>query len=535
ADCGVSSSSGIKEEEPKAGLKTSQWNEDLESDDDVDEFIFPKGDKFGDKFDIRLKVMGVRETKEDVTGTSTNPASGSTSFANDVMEQFIVASSVPYAQDVGATAIDISLVDEVVIVESDVEVLAGTVYSTASLATLASAPNAPSPSTSVTSYGPSHLGPNLPVSLSCWPHCFNTRAMAASSLLSSKRSKLKRCPSSFLFLLTMEHLSDGITAFVPYMSIPYLWNGHGDVISFSFVSGRRGNVNQVEEATTMANKETTEVWKHFTEGSSNEGGSRAGLILTSPNNVKFTYALRFEFKALNNVAEYEALLAILRIAKSMETLKRCIKKSDFAWTEEAKKALKDMKKQMAELPTLAAPIQGETLIMYLSAAEEAISAVLLTEQGEKQIPAKKVLPSSPSGSNHGPTDKAGIVKNKELREVGKLGHRAWDRSNGNIRGRGRHVDDADKRISRKCHTPKREGKAQRLRARQYVILKGTLYRRCSMVNKNKNDEGHLLSLDLLEERRELAAIAEEKHKRTLEKYYNAKVQNTILKPKDLVY
>nr|GEV55001.1 cysteine-rich receptor-like protein kinase [Tanacetum cinerariifolium] len=41
ADCGVSSSRDIQEEEPMAGLKTSQWNEDLKSDDEVDEFIFP--------------------------------------------------------------------------------------------------------------------------------------------------------------------------------------------------------------------------------------------------------------------------------------------------------------------------------------------------------------------------------------------------------------------------------------------------------------------------------------------------------------
>ncbi|GJV75303.1 hypothetical protein Tco_1506887 [Tanacetum coccineum] len=59
--------------------------------------------------------------------------------------------------------------------------------------------------------------------------------------------------------------------------------------------------------------------------------------------------------------------------------------------------------------------------------------------------------------------------------------------------------------------------------------------RCSMVDKNKNDEGILLNLDLLEEKRELTAIAEEKHKRRMERYYNLKVRNTILKHKDLVY
>ncbi|GJT41050.1 reverse transcriptase domain-containing protein [Tanacetum coccineum] len=61
-------------------------------------------------------------------------------------------------------------------------------------------------------------------------------------------------------------------------------------------------------------------------------------------------------------------------------------KSDFAWTEEAKKALKEMKKQMVKLPTLPAPIKGETLIIYLLVAKEAISVVLHAERGDKEMP-----------------------------------------------------------------------------------------------------------------------------------------------------
>ncbi|GKE82424.1 reverse transcriptase domain-containing protein, partial [Tanacetum coccineum] len=46
-------------------------------------------------------------------------------------------------------------------------------------------------------------------------------------------------------------------------------------------------------------------------------GSSAGLILTSPEGAEFTYALRFQFTASNNEAEYEALIAGLRIAAQM--------------------------------------------------------------------------------------------------------------------------------------------------------------------------------------------------------------------------
>ncbi|GJX28809.1 reverse transcriptase domain-containing protein [Tanacetum coccineum] len=55
----------------------------------------------------------------------------------------------------------------------------------------------------------------------------------------------------------------------------------------------------------------------FTDGSSCIDGLGAGLILTSPDGAEFTYALRFQFTASNNEAEYEALLAGLRITAQM--------------------------------------------------------------------------------------------------------------------------------------------------------------------------------------------------------------------------
>ncbi|GJS84412.1 reverse transcriptase domain-containing protein [Tanacetum coccineum] len=60
-----------------------------------------------------------------------------------------------------------------------------------------------------------------------------------------------------------------------------------------------------------------EPWTLFTDGSSCVDGSGAGLILTSPEGTEFTYALRFQFTTSNNEAEYEALIAGLRIAAQM--------------------------------------------------------------------------------------------------------------------------------------------------------------------------------------------------------------------------
>ncbi|GJZ13501.1 reverse transcriptase domain-containing protein [Tanacetum coccineum] len=51
---------------------------------------------------------------------------------------------------------------------------------------------------------------------------------------------------------------------------------------------------------------------------SSSGGSGAGLMVVSPEGKEYTYAMRFAFETTNNEAEYEALLAGLRIAKEME-------------------------------------------------------------------------------------------------------------------------------------------------------------------------------------------------------------------------
>nr|GEX56704.1 reverse transcriptase domain-containing protein [Tanacetum cinerariifolium] len=67
-----------------------------------------------------------------------------------------------------------------------------------------------------------------------------------------------------------------------------------------------------------------------------------------------------------------------------ETLKKCIKKSDFRWTAEAKQAFQQLKQHLSDLPLLVAPRPQEELIMYLSATHRAISKVLMIERGMAQ-------------------------------------------------------------------------------------------------------------------------------------------------------
>ena len=54
------------------------------------------------------------------------------------------------------------------------------------------------------------------------------------------------------------------------------------------------------------------------DGSSNEGGLGAGLILVSPEGHLMHCALGFGFKASNNEAEYEVLIAGLNLPKEMK-------------------------------------------------------------------------------------------------------------------------------------------------------------------------------------------------------------------------
>ncbi|CAL9019107.1 unnamed protein product [Prunus brigantina] len=59
------------------------------------------------------------------------------------------------------------------------------------------------------------------------------------------------------------------------------------------------------------------LWILHVDGASNQQGSGAGLVLTLPEDDETQYALWFGFKASNNEAGYEALLAGLSLASEL--------------------------------------------------------------------------------------------------------------------------------------------------------------------------------------------------------------------------
>jgi len=54
-------------------------------------------------------------------------------------------------------------------------------------------------------------------------------------------------------------------------------------------------------------------WKLYVDDSSTKGGNGAGLIIESPTRARYEHALKFMFKASNNEAEYEALVARIEL------------------------------------------------------------------------------------------------------------------------------------------------------------------------------------------------------------------------------
>jgi ribonuclease HI len=74
----------------------------------------------------------------------------------------------------------------------------------------------------------------------------------------------------------------------------------------------------VLEMTSLPEEEDQQPWTLSVDGASNIKGSGAGVILEGPDGVLIEQSLRFAFRASNNQAEYEALIAGMKLAREME-------------------------------------------------------------------------------------------------------------------------------------------------------------------------------------------------------------------------
>ena len=84
---------------------------------------------------------------------------------------------------------------------------------------------------------------------------------------------------------------------------------------------------EIEELLTVGNMDEKLVgtisqgrfptWEVYVDGASNQKGSGVGLILMSPEKIVIEKALRLNFLATNNEAEYEALLVGMTMVQRM--------------------------------------------------------------------------------------------------------------------------------------------------------------------------------------------------------------------------
>ncbi|GKA86596.1 reverse transcriptase domain-containing protein [Tanacetum coccineum] len=110
--------------------------------------------------------------------------------------------------------------------------------------------------------------------------------------------------------------------------------------------------------------------------------TEAILQLPSSRTIKEVQSLNGKLASLNRFLSKSAEKSLALF----KTLKKCIKKSDFHWTPEAKQAFKQLNQHLSELPLLVAPKPKEELIVYLSASHGFVNAVLTTKRGTAQTP-----------------------------------------------------------------------------------------------------------------------------------------------------
>nr|GFA27085.1 reverse transcriptase domain-containing protein [Tanacetum cinerariifolium] len=275
-----------------------------------------------------------------------------------------------------------------------------------------------------------------------------------------------------------------------------------------------------------------EPWTLFTDGSSCVDGSGAGLILTNPDGVEFTYALRFQFAASNNEAEYEALIAGAYLAKEDNMIK---------YLEITKALVSGFKTFSISQVPRSRNKKADALSKIASTSFAHLSKQVLVEVLEtKSITGKKVTAVI---EEEGPTWmtelvnylKEGILPGDE-KEARKLRLKARYRPFSGRAGESK-VPDSRNGLLHEVDRSKSSGNDYRWISEEILIPAeiGMPTYRTIVVDVVNNDEELRLNLDLLEERQELAAMSEARSKSKMTKYYNSRVRGVAFKPGDFVY
>nr|GEV38463.1 hypothetical protein [Tanacetum cinerariifolium] len=257
-----------------------------------------------------------------------------------------------------------------------------------------------------------------------------------------------------------------------------------------------GDVSQAAPAAVAQE----EPWTLFTDGSSCVDGSGAGLVLTNPEGVEFTYALRFQFTASNNEAEYEALVAGIRI-----TMQMGVKNIQVLVEVLEDKSIKE--KEVAAVIEEDGPTWMTQLVDYLK------EGVLF---GDNKKARKLRLKARQYELMEGVLYRRSFLT-PSLRCVGPL-----------------QADYVMREIHEGSCSPFPEGPGKV----KFLIVSMDYFTKwveAKAVETITGGQELRLNLNLLEERREHAAVCEARAKSKMMKYYNARVRGVAFKPGDFVY
>jgi hypothetical protein len=108
-------------------------------------------------------------------------------------------------------------------------------------------------------------------------------------------------------------------------------------------------------------------------------------IEANPEKIKAIEAMRPPAR-IKDVQKLTGSLAALScfisrlVERALPFFKLLRKFGPFSWTEEAKQAFQELKQHLVSLPILVAPEPGESMYLYIAAASEVVSMVLVIER-----------------------------------------------------------------------------------------------------------------------------------------------------------
>ena len=65
---------------------------------------------------------------------------------------------------------------------------------------------------------------------------------------------------------------------------------------------------------------------------------------------------------------------------------KTLKQTKFKWTSEAEESFNQLKEHLSSLPKRVSPINGETLVLYVSVSKYSLPGVLIAEREKKRLP-----------------------------------------------------------------------------------------------------------------------------------------------------